>query len=1071
MSIKHIVDVLTMEEIEYIKNLEEVKNAKNEIEKKGLGYVNFTITLNDEIKNHIWEKFGLDIRTIEKVPMRWIKGDTKPHVDVGETEFQNTYLIYLTDSEGDLLINGETYSMTEGNGYMFSEGYNHETINTGYEPRLVLGPMSEEGFRVGGPLFSISGAGGTTIYIRQNGSDIEYSPDNTSWNSISWPCNVINTDSSGGVLEIQFTTDILINNASYQCFVCTTDYIQFGITDLNEDGTKPSIIIDGITDYEGFISNGNSVENGYNHIYVYNLGIKIKNGSTIRTSTGWIGQEYFGKGATNNYIINCSSDGPISDYSGGIAGGKVGSINGNVSIIGCSSTGVIGESGGGIVGYEAGDTNGTVSCQSCRSSGVLSSVDAGGIIGSLAGQNSGTITITNCYASGGISGNRSGGIIGRYASGSINISNCYFEGTINSVDAGGIIGSNATDVNVSNCYTIGTINNEFNAGGICGNNATNVNISNCYTSGGRLNGAFDNGYILGGSTVENGTAGSNTLVNNYSEAKNSSSGWNSTNANSVLTGIPSPTIGTIWISTGINQPYELKNMGYTGYTVLNILSTPGLKRTYSTSVISGEETGKGLVSSIFSKKNITTGGFTVGGTVTKDMSIESYDDQIDPYDYQSSFFPGMANFVDGNIIAGDKDSGDRLNATYWSDLGNDVFDDWGYFYIYDVSMGKYYFPLIISQNQPDGVFKTQTFDISGHIFTITHGWAVQGIFKFEISVNDNMPFRFGGYGNMGSDGDEFYEDLTYAYSIGSTNLTLYYHHHAEDGNSDEQLWSYFIPKKVSENNSQTYNVYYDGDDMSMVSKVVSEGLIVYFAKRNDVKEWVVNDLNIASYSILSKSGGTPSSYGTITIDSQSGLISTTTSTAAGIYTLLIRNTGSYHYSELELTVSSSWVPCLTEETMVLTEEGYKNIKELKRGDKVKTSDNREVRIVNIFKSVVKTSKDTYPCRIPKNSIGLNYPKEDFMISQNHLIRYNKSWILPKKYFEVDSSIKTIDYYHIELPDYKTDHLVINDGVIVESLGTSKLEYQLEYYNRLKSNGYNPILHLTSGKSGKKIKKH
>ena len=247
---------------------------------------------------------------------------------------------------------------------------------------------------------------------------------------------------------------------------------------------------------------------------------------------------------------------------------------------------------------------------------------------------------------------------------------------------------------------------------------------------------------------------------------------------------------------------------------------------------------------IYSKDNVTDGGFTIGNEVRKDMYNIDYTDEYDPNSYPE-FFPDMAPFIGENIVVGDKDEEDRLIASSWDDLGDDVFDDWGSFYLYDVNSGKYYFPLISPQNDDDGLFFTQTFNAFGRTFTIKHGWAVQGIFKFDISVADGLPFRFGAYGNMGSDGEEFLENLTQNYSIGGQNQTLYYHHHEEDGDETERLFSYWIPKKVSENNAQTYNVYYDEDDMSMMSKNVTTGLIVYFAKSNDVKDWVINDLGIS----------------------------------------------------------------------------------------------------------------------------------------------------------------------------------------------------------------------------------
>lgn len=256
---------------------------------------------------------------------------------------------------------------------------------------------------------------------------------------------------------------------------------------------------------------------------------------------------------------------------------------------------------------------------------------------------------------------------------------------------------------------------------------------------------------------------------------------------------------------------------------------------------------------LLSSKNITSDlGFTIGRNPTKDMENENYTNEFNPFNYQSSFFPGMADFINSNIVAGDKSSGSRLTASYWNDLGNDVFDDWGYFYLYDVNSGKYYFPLIYPQNQDNGIITTQTFTAFERTFTISHGWTVQGIFKVDISVNDNKLFRFGAYGNMGSDGDEELEELTESYTVKGYDLTLYYHHHQESGDSIEQLYSYFIPKKISENDSiQSYNAYYDSDDMSILSKEVTSGLLVYFSKSYNVKDWIINDIDVSSDSSYS----------------------------------------------------------------------------------------------------------------------------------------------------------------------------------------------------------------------------
>jgi hypothetical protein len=247
---------------------------------------------------------------------------------------------------------------------------------------------------------------------------------------------------------------------------------------------------------------------------------------------------------------------------------------------------------------------------------------------------------------------------------------------------------------------------------------------------------------------------------------------------------------------------------------------------------------------IFSKNNTTSDGFPVGEEIDKDMDNADYDDRFDPQEYYPEFFPDMVPFTDENIVAGDKDSGDRLLASHWNDWGNDIFDNWGYFYLYDVASGKYYFPLINPQNEDDGVLTTQTFNAFGRTFTINQGYPVQGIFKFDISVNDGDPFRFGAYGNMGANGGEVLEYLTYPYTISSTSLTLHYMKNPQNSANTRNLYSYFIPKNVSQNAAVTYVYNRDGGDDSLISKEITNGLLVYFSKTNDVKEWVVNDLSL-----------------------------------------------------------------------------------------------------------------------------------------------------------------------------------------------------------------------------------
>jgi hypothetical protein len=140
-------NLLSSNEISVLLNIPIVKINKEKL--STLQKVDFSLQVSETIKNKL--ENGLGIHLSETIPMRWIKGDTAPHTDKGEKNFNNTYLVYLTDSIGNLIIDGQTYPIAAGDAHIFSEGVEHSTLNTGNSERLMIGPMSESGFRVGLP--------------------------------------------------------------------------------------------------------------------------------------------------------------------------------------------------------------------------------------------------------------------------------------------------------------------------------------------------------------------------------------------------------------------------------------------------------------------------------------------------------------------------------------------------------------------------------------------------------------------------------------------------------------------------------------------------------------------------------------------------------------------------------------------------------------------------------------------------------------------------------------------------------------------------------------------------------
>ena len=138
-----IPSVLSAADIEYINALPEVIAAKKRLDKLNSGKIYFNIELTESIRNSISERFNVNLTNISRIPMRWIKGDTEPHIDRAVTNFDNTYLVYLNDSQGEFVLEDKSYPISENTGFIFNEGLSHSTHNTGSIPRLLLGPMNE----------------------------------------------------------------------------------------------------------------------------------------------------------------------------------------------------------------------------------------------------------------------------------------------------------------------------------------------------------------------------------------------------------------------------------------------------------------------------------------------------------------------------------------------------------------------------------------------------------------------------------------------------------------------------------------------------------------------------------------------------------------------------------------------------------------------------------------------------------------------------------------------------------------------------------------------------------------
>lgn len=250
-------------------------------------------------------------------------------------------------------------------------------------------------------------------------------------------------------------------------------------------------------------------------------------------------------------------------------------------------------------------------------------------------------------------------------------------------------------------------------------------------------------------------------------------------------------------------------------------------------VYCGEKLVFGERNYITSQNNITDGGFTIGNSVTKDAKTSV------SYTSYAANLPGTSDL-----------SGTRQ---YWPDWGNDIFDGWGMWYLYDPTQNNYKNIILASPNDLDGVINTQTVSFNGRTFTINYGYPVQGIFKFDIKVDDNItPFQFGFDGNLGSNGTTSNTNLTQSYTLDGESFTLHYNHNIEAGNPPETFYTYVVPYETHLNKSTVPFVknLYSVENLALYTKEMTKGVTIYVAKGVDVKNWIINDLQLVGWDVL-----------------------------------------------------------------------------------------------------------------------------------------------------------------------------------------------------------------------------
>ena len=141
----------------------------------------------------------------------------------------------------------------------------------------------------------------------------------------------------------------------------------------------------------------------------------------------------------------------------------------------------------------------------------------------------------------------------------------------------------------------------------------------------------------------------------------------------------------------------------------------------------------------------------------------------------------------------------------------------------------------------------------------------------------------------------------------------------------------------------------------------------------------------------------------------------------------------------------TFVKCFPAGTPVRTPTGDKPIETIQEGDLVTTADGRHVPVKLAHRSLVRNAnRSNAPYFIPANSLGANLPRNDLIMSPNHMLYIgNDQWLPAWKCKYRSSHVRqirigeTFMYYNLGLLNYFTDNLLVN-GVEVESMSTRNL---------------------------------
>lgn len=143
-----VSNIFNEDDINYLMNSPVVISSKYLFTISDIALFSMQVKITDSIRTALQTQLGIN-DTYEALPMRWVRGNTAAHADTGFTPFTKSYLIYLMDNPGSLVVGEDndavSYPITANTAYIIDYGVTYKTENTGVALQLLVGPMSEIG--------------------------------------------------------------------------------------------------------------------------------------------------------------------------------------------------------------------------------------------------------------------------------------------------------------------------------------------------------------------------------------------------------------------------------------------------------------------------------------------------------------------------------------------------------------------------------------------------------------------------------------------------------------------------------------------------------------------------------------------------------------------------------------------------------------------------------------------------------------------------------------------------------------------------------------------------------------